>query len=221
MRAQPEQILSRLHALAGVAAEFVFIHEQAVVLEDLASAESGASPIQVPAAPPPSGFGGVASDQDGTGFLSTQRETSVRLPYDKAAIRALVDGGTLRDYQGVGVAHMLSQAGACMGDDMGLGKSRQTVVATRLAAGETGSVLIVCPASLRLNWEREIRMIYPDASIGMVGEDRMATLRACDWVIGNYERMGGLVRETDLEFAVMAIDEAHYLKEYQSGRTRN
>lgn len=89
-----------------------------------------------------------------------------------------------------------------------------------MAAG-SGRVLIVCPASLRLNWEREIRMVYPDARIGMVGEDRMPTLQVCDWVIGNYERMGGLVRETGLDFAVMAVDEAHYLKEYQSGRTRN
>ncbi len=79
----------------------------------------------------------------------------------------------------------------------------------------------MCPASLRLNWEREIRMVYPEATVGMVGEDRIATLQACDWVIGNYERMGGLVRATELAFEVMAVDEAHYLKEYQSGRTRN
>ena len=102
----------------------------------------------------------------------------------------------LRDYQAQGVAFMLGQSGACMGDDMGLGKSRQTVVACRLAAGKQ-RVLIVCPASLRLNWEREIKMVYPDAIVGMLGDDRMATLHGCDWVIGNYERMGGwCVRST-------------------------
>lgn len=77
-----------------------------------------------------------------------------------------------------------------MGHGMGLGKSRQTVVATCLAAGAS-RVLVVCPASLRPTWERAIRMIHPDASIGMVGEDRMATLRACDWRIGNHEGVGG------------------------------
>lgn len=83
-----------------------------------------------------------------------------------------------------------------MGDDMGLGKSRQTVVACRLAAGKQ-RVLIVCPASLRLNLEREIKRVYPDAVVGMLGDDRMATLHGCDWVIGNYERMGGwCVRST-------------------------
>ncbi len=142
------------------------------------------------------------------------------MPYDRVALASLVACGVLRDYQAEGVAHMLRQSGACMGDDMGLGKSRQTVVASRMAAG-SGRVLIVCPASLRLNWEREIKMVYPDARVGMIGGDRISTLAGCDWVIGNYERMGGLVRESELEFAVMAVDEAHYLKEYKSGRTRN
>jgi hypothetical protein len=64
-------------------------------------------------------------------------------------------------------------------------------------------------------------MVYPDAVIGMVGEDRMATFYGCQWVIANYERSGGLVKETGLDFAVMAVDEAHYLKEHNSGRTRN
>lgn len=117
----------------------------------------------------------------------------------------------LRDYQAQGVAFMLGQSGACMGacmgDDMGLGKSRQTVVACRLAAGKQ-RVLIVCPASLRLNWEREIKMVYPDAVVGMLGDDRMATLHGCDWVIDNYERMGGLVREVDLQFQVSRCSSA-------------
>ena len=88
------------------------------------------------------------------------------------------------------------------------------------AAGE-GRVLIVCPASLRINWEREIRMVYPDTIVGMAGEDRISALYGCHWVIANYERLGGLVREIQLEFQVMAVDEAHYLKEHQAGRTRN
>ena len=220
VRADPELVLSRLASIAGVQPDYVFVHEQPVVLEDLASSGSQGSPITVPAAAPPGGCGGGPGEEEGSGFISTERGHDDDLPYDAGGLATFVASGTLRDYQAEGVIHMIRQSGACMGDDMGLGKSRQTVVATRLAAGR-GRVLIVCPASLRLNWEREIRMVYPDALIGMVGEDRMATLQGCDWVIGNYERMGGLVRETGLIFAVMAVDEAHYLKEYQSGRTRN
>ena len=61
--------------------------------------------------------------------------------------------------------------------------------------------------------------MYPDAVVGMVGEDRLPTLYGCGWVVANYERLGGLVRETGFKFAVMTIDQAHYLKEHQAGRT--
>lgn len=220
VRADPELIMERLASIAGVSSEFVFVHEQPVVIEELTTSGNEGSPISVPAASPPLGGGGGPGDEKGTGFLSTEHGHVDDMPYDRVALASLVACGVLRDYQAEGVAHMLRQSGACMGDDMGLGKSRQTVVASRMAAG-SGRVLIVCPASLRLNWEREIKMVYPDARVGMIGEDRISTLAGCDWVIGNYERMGGLVRESELEFAVMAVDEAHYLKEYRSGRTRN
>lgn len=164
--------------------------------------------------------GDAGSDERvGSGFLSAEL-SSEALAIDQAALAAEGVRAGLRDYQLIGVRHLLGQTGACLGDDMGLGKSRQTVVAARLAAGE-GRVLIVCPASLRINWEREIRMVYPDTIVGMAGEDRISALYGCHWVIANYERLGGLVREIDLEFQVMAVDEAHYLKEHQAGRTRN
>lgn len=220
VRADPELIMERLASIAGVSSEFVFVHEQPVVIEELTTSGNEGSPISVPAASPPLGGGGGPGEEEGTGFLSTEHGHVDDMPYDRVALASLVACGVLRDYQAEGVAHMLRQSGSCMGDDMGLGKSRQTVVASRMAAG-SGRVLIVCPASLRLNWEREIKMVFPDARVGLVGEDRISTLAGCDWVIGNYERMGGLVRETELEFAVMAVDEAHYLKEYKSGRTRN
>lgn len=220
VRGDPQSLMERLASIAGVSSDFVFVHEQPVVIEELATSGNEGSPISVLAAEPPRGGGGGSGEEEGTGFLSTEHGHIDDMPYDHVALASLVACGVLRDYQAEGVAHMLRQSGACMGDDMGLGKSRQTVVASRMAAG-SGRVLIVCPASLRLNWEREIKMIYPDARVGMIGEDRISTLAGCDWVIGNYERMGGLVRESGLEFAVMAVDEAHYLKEYKSGRTRN
>jgi len=219
VRADPQTIIARLQQLAGVAPEFVFVHEQPVVLENLSTSAAGHVPIKVPALTPERGIG-ANGEEEGAGYFSTELERSEDLAYDQVALRALVSGGTLRDYQAVGVDHMLRQSGACLGDDMGLGKSRQVVVSTRMMAGD-GRVLIVCPASLRINWEREIHMIYPDATVGIVGEDRMATLKGCQWVIANYEKLGGLVREPDLAFQVMAVDEAHYLKEYDSGRTRN
>lgn len=218
--ASMDELLQTLQEHAKVDSNFVFIHEQPVVLEDMASSAKSGSPIKVPAAVPVSGSSSGEASADGSGFMSAQLETSVRFEVDQVALQAVAKRAGLRDYQVVGVQHLLSQSGACLGDDMGLGKSRQTVVAARMAAG-ADRVLILCPASLRINWEREIKAVYPDAVVGIVGEDRHQTLYGCAWVVANYERLGGLVRDTGLTFACLCIDEAHFLKEHQAGRTRN
>lgn len=184
-----DQLLRTLRDLAGIGPEFIFVHEQPVVLEDLASPGSEASPIQVPGAAPERGDVDPQAGEDGAGFLSAVLDGGAAPPVPEDVLARAAERAGLRAYQLAGVRHLVNQYGACLGDDMGLGKSRQTVVATRLAAGE-GRVLILCPASLRINWEREIRMVYPDAVVGMAGEDRMATLYGCNWVIANYERLG-------------------------------
>ena len=61
----------------------------------------------------------------------------------------------LRHYQEQGVTWMLKTSiHFLLGDDMGLGKSVQ--IATYLLFRQTFPVLIICQASLKLNWEREI-----------------------------------------------------------------
>ena len=52
VRATPQEIQERLKTIAGVAPEFVFVHEQPVVIEELASTGNQGSPISVPSAPP-------------------------------------------------------------------------------------------------------------------------------------------------------------------------
>ncbi|KQP14869.1 DEAD/DEAH box helicase [Pseudorhodoferax sp. Leaf267] len=220
VQADPEQIIERLQGVAGVSREFVFVHEHPVLIEQLSSSSSGHVPISVPAMAPERGVQRPDAPEDGTGYFSTELDRVTDLGFDSDALNGLVASGTLRDYQAVGVRHLLGQTGSCLGDDMGLGKSRQVVVSTRMIAG-SGRVLIVCPATLRMNWLREIQLVYPQAVVGIVGEAAHETLQSCEWVVANYERLGGLVRDVALGFAVMAVDEAHYLKEYDSGRTRN
>ncbi|MCZ8096458.1 MAG: SNF2-related protein, partial [Burkholderiales bacterium] len=66
------------------------------------------------------------------------------------AIRNL-PAGLLYPHQADGVAFLISKGRAILADDMGLGKTRQAIVAMQVAAPE-GAVLVVCPASLKLNW---------------------------------------------------------------------
>lgn len=62
-------------------------------------------------------------------------------------------GARLRDYQRQGVAWLLERKSALLGDDMGLGKSLQTLAAVPVDA----RVLVVCPALVKGNWARETK----------------------------------------------------------------
>ena len=84
-----------------------------------------------------------------------------------SAINALPKG-LLYPHQSDGVSFLISKGRAILGDDMGLGKTRQAIVGMQIAA-PTGMILVVCPASLKLNWRREIRMVDPAAKIEVLG----------------------------------------------------
>ena len=218
--ASKDDILEVLRDDVGLDDVFVFVHESPVQLEHLVAPPKAAVPIKVLGAPPPRG-GNRSNDADvGSGFLSTMGTPMQRLPVDEALLASAAMSCGLRDYQVVGVRHLLGLSSALLADDMGLGKTRQAIVAAHLASVDS-RVLVVCPASLCLNWQREIQAVFPGQAIGLVGEHGMQRLKECRWIIANYERLGGLVRETSLAIGTMLIDEAHYLKEHQAGRTRN
>ena len=214
-------ILAALERDAGVLGHLVFLHDTIVELEQLGSSTGNELPISVAgAAPGPSDERAPDAASQGGSFLSAFGSPLATIPVDEEALRRAEASCGLRDYQVPGVRHLLGRSGALLADDMGLGKSRQAVVASRMAAGAL-PVLIVCPASLGINWCREIAAVYPDEATAMVGEDSPERLRQARWIVANYERLGGLVRDKSLRLGVMTIDEAHYLKEHQAGRTRN
>src|SRR5687767_15908829 len=78
---------------------------------------------------------------------------------------ALAQG--LFPHQIEGVAFLLGRTRAILADDMGLGKTRQAIVALRHAAPR-GPYLVVCPASVKRNWAREIAVAAPEASTHVI-----------------------------------------------------
>lgn len=117
-------------------------------------------------------------------------------------------------YQPEGVRHLLRYSGALLADDMGLGKTRQSIVAAVLARGEKRCV-VVCPASLRFNWQREILKVCGEQSwvVGHAGE------RSARWWITAYETVQRVI-DTNENFGAMLVDEAQHIKEMSSARTR-
>ncbi len=118
-----------------------------------------------------------------------------------------------------GVAFLLGRKRAILADDMGLGKTRQAIVALRHVA-PGGPYLVVCPASVKRNWAREIDVAAPGASTHII--ERVAEAPAeSQWVIVNYDllskHMDTLGR---VPWAGLVFDEAHYLKNHTSARSK-
>ena len=122
-------------------------------------------------------------------------------------------------YQRGGIAYALDRKSTLIGDEMGLGKTIQALGVVN-ATPKAKRVLIICPASLRLNWEREAKkwLVNKDLSIGIAqGKDWPAT----DVVIINYDiltKHKGRVHGRTWD--VLIVDEAHYLKNPKAQRTK-
>ena len=130
---------------------------------------------------------------------------------------ALADG--LFPHQIDGVAFLLGRRRAILADDMGLGKTRQAIVSLRHLA-PAGPYLVVCPASVKRNWAREIGLVASDATI-LVIEGTAAVAPTAEWVIVNYDILGRHREALEqVGWAALVFDEAHYLKNHTSARSK-
>jgi SWI/SNF-related matrix-associated actin-dependent regulator 1 of chromatin subfamily A len=122
-----------------------------------------------------------------------------------------VAAGSLYPYQADGVAFLLSKRRVILGDDMGLGKTRQAIVAMETGSPD-GVVLVVCPASLKLNWRREILLVDANARIEVIGVDG-DPVENPRWVVVNYDILGKHAdRLHGIAWAGIILDEAHFIK---------
>ena len=93
---------------------------------------------------------------------SAARARTTRPPL---AVEAVL-GGELQPFQRAGVAYALDARRTFLADEQGLGKTVQALAA--LEADDAYPAVVICPASLKLNWERETRHWLPHRTLAVV-----------------------------------------------------
>jgi SWI/SNF-related matrix-associated actin-dependent regulator 1 of chromatin subfamily A len=152
-------------------------------------------------------------------IIKVHRTEEVKIDYSKYSHRPLLE------HQIPAVEKLVGTKKFILADDMGLGKTTATVI----AALETGAkkILIICPASLKINWYREIQN-YTDKSI-FICESKNFSFEH-DIIIMNYdivknfhttekkERKDSPILKSNFDLVI--LDEAHMVSNSQAQRTK-
>jgi SNF2 family DNA or RNA helicase len=109
-----------------------------------------------------------------------------------------------------------------LADDMGLGKTTSTVIASLESGAE--KTLIICPASLKINWQREIAN-YTDKKVSIIEGKKW---EPSEYTIINYDILKNFhdpkhPEKSDIlnyGFDLVVMDEAHYIQNVKAARTK-
>lgn len=130
---------------------------------------------------------------------------------------------TLRGYQTFGTKYAVHQKRTLLGDEMGLGKTIQAIAAmAALKAEGKHHFMVVCPASVLINWCREIQK-HSELSVTKVhgaDEDSLRQWRENgDVAVTTYESISRFDLPEKFTFDMLVVDEAHYVKNPEAQRT--
>ncbi|MFF8403504.1 DEAD/DEAH box helicase [Streptomyces sp. NPDC015684] len=158
---------------------------------------------------------GETVDAVPVGALATLRDrltAGLRPAHPPAGLAA-----TLRDYQLRGLAWLDLMTslglGGCLADDMGLGKTI-TLIALHLKRARSEPTLVVCPASLLGNWQREITRFAPGVPVRRFhGPDRSLDGPGGGFVLTTYGTMrSAAARLAEQPWGMVVADEAQHVK---------
>lgn len=136
------------------------------------------------------------------------------------APNGLAAGLELMPFQRAGVEQVLKTGRSLIADQMGLGKTVQALAA--VAHTEAFPALVICPASLKLNWKREAQRWIPGARVTVLngtGNLAAAVKGSKAIVVINYENLSKHAL-ADVSWGAVVVDEAHYIKNSKSQRTK-
>ena len=142
---------------------------------------------------------------------------------EDADLDGLVLGGELYPFQRAGVRDALDRRRTFLADEQGLGKTVQALAT--IEADRAFPTVVVCPASMKLTWERESRHWLPRRSVAVLdGRTDAAWTEAAEGaeiVVLNYD----ILEAHGSKLAARApralvLDESHYVKNPGARRTK-
>lgn len=126
------------------------------------------------------------------------------------------DGLALLPFQKAGVQYAAQRPNALIADEMGLGKTLQAIGVSNMDP-TVRNVLIICPASLKINWAREwAKWDVKALSVGIAN----GALPSTNVVILNFDVLKKHIAAIHARaWDLLIVDEAHYLKNSKAQRT--
>lgn len=133
----------------------------------------------------------------------------------------------LFEYQKIGVNFAITGGKVMITDEAGLGKSLQSIAPIQILGLK--SVLIICPNSIKSNWQNELRKwieaeglivtdtIYPDA-INIINYEKLASFSEIEKI--GRKRKVQVMPELLIEWDLIIADESHAIKEKKSIRSQ-
>ncbi|MGA9283954.1 MAG: DEAD/DEAH box helicase [Solirubrobacteraceae bacterium] len=153
------------------------------------------------------------------GLVALSAATDAQL--DASSQQALARlGGELKPFQRAGVAYLLAQRRAFLADEQGLGKTIEALAT--LEADDAYPAIVVCPASLKLNWIRELERWLPGRSTQtLAGMGSGGPIPAADITVVNYDILAARGEAlAAMEPKAVVLDESHYCKNAAAKRTQ-
>jgi len=142
---------------------------------------------------------------------AAEAETDIEIP--------VPEGRSLFPYQRAGVEFAVHRSAVLIGDEMGLGKTVQAIALINVFKPET--VLIICPATLKINWQKECNRWLTDVRRVHVLRSGDTFPTQPDIVVMNYDIAARY--KDDLRrvtWGLLICDEAHYMKNEKAQRTQ-
>jgi SWI/SNF-related matrix-associated actin-dependent regulator of chromatin subfamily A-like protein 1 len=103
-----------------------------------------------------------------------------------------------------------------LADDMGTGKTLQAITVTLLPGIKPKAVLVICPAGVTYNWQKELKEKFNLDSVVIDAKFKGLT-KGITYYICSYERQ----KKIEAMFDFLIIDEAHYIKRKATERYKS